>query len=443
MAVDFKTKDFFYPLSLLKLRAFLEKSQWFTDGQLKEWQLTKMKIIIDHAYNNVPYYRKLFDAQKLTPKDFNSLDDLKKIPTLDKRKIKDNFKSLTARNARKFLPSLSKTSGSTGEPVEFYLDKPSRILEFCYYWRYWSWAGYRLGMPFAEFTLSHFLDKGVKDLYDYSRLTKRLMLNPVQLSYENMDKFISIIKRYRPMFLKGTPSSVATFAHLLKSRGNNDIKFHAVFTTGELLSPHHRKTIENTFYCKVFDSYGHMERTVAICQCQMGKYHINSDYGILEIEEDKRLSSDTIVAGRVIGTSLYNFAMPFIRYRVDDIVEVNRGKVRCECARGLPLCEKIAGRRQDIIVTPDGRMLSNIFILLDILEGALWAQIIQESSNRLRIKIIKGDNFSGSSEQEFIRQLSLMVGDAVKIDTEYVSRDALETLSAQKYKPVISHLKYG
>lgn len=439
MAIEFKIKDFFYPFSILRLRSFLERSQWFSEDELKAYQLERLKLIFRHAYKNVPYYRNLFDNLKLDLQNFTSLDDLKIIPVLDKQTLRNNFTTLTAKNAFQFNPKLCRTSGTSGKPVEFYQDKSSNILEFCYYWRYWSWAGYRIGTSFAEFTLNHFLNNNIKDIASYSSLMKRLMLNPAQLSYENIDRFVLLMKKYRPSYLKGAPATIYAFAYLLEKKGYSDVKLQAIFTTGEPLLLPQKKMIEDTFHCKIFDSYGHMERTVAVCQCPVGRYHINSDYGILEIEKDERLSTSGTIVGRVIGTSLYNFAMPLLRYRVDDVVEVRKDSVRCECGRGFPLCEKIIGRAQDIIITPDGRFLSNVFILFDILKGVLWAQIIQEDTFNLRIKIVKGSNFSVENEREFKRQLRTLTGEGMKIEMEYLPLHMLEALSSQKYKPVISN----
>lgn len=441
MSIDFRIRDFAYPISILKLRSFFEKSQWFSEDLLRRYQLDRLRLVLSHAYKNVPYYTDLFDRLKLKPSDFTDLEDLNKIPVISKNIIRDNFKALVAKNAARFKPSLMQTSGTTGEPIKFYHDKNTNVLEFCYYWRYWSWAGYRPGVPFAEFTLSHFLTKGIKEVSEYSPLTKRLMLNPAQLSYENIDKFILPIKKYKPFFLKGSPSSIYVFAHLLDKKNRDDFSFRAIFTTGEFLLSHQRKKIEDAFHCKISDSYGHMERTVAICQCPLDNYHINSDYGILEIEKDKKVSSAATLEGHIIGTSLYNFAMPLIRYKVGDMIEVQLDKVRCGCGRGLPVCKRIIGRTQDIIVTPDGRMLSNLFILFDILEGALWAQIVQEDANRLAVKIIKGDDFSDDSLQKFLQRLKELMGASVRIDIEYLSTHTLEALLARKYKPVVSNIR--
>ena len=438
MAVEFKIQNFFYPVDILRLKLSLDRSQWFSKEQLKIYQLQRLSLILDHSYKNVPYYRNLFNDLKLKPRDIKTTEDLTKIPLLSKNTLKRSFRSLIADNAQQFSPHLCRTSGTTGEPKEFYQDGPSNILEFCYYWRYWSWAGYKLGDRFAEFTLNHFLNKNIDATSDYSLLTNRLMLNPAQLSYEKTNNFISILKKYKPQFLKGSPSSIYIFAKLLGVKDISPVKLKAIFTTGELLLNSQKELIENTFHCKIFDSYGHMERTVAICQCPLGQYHINSDYGFLEMEDVEKNPSSDLIRGRIIGTSLYNFAMPLIRYELNDALEISKNAKECECGRGLPLCKTIVGRMQDVITTTDGRFLTNVFILFDILEGVLWCQIVQEKVNKIRVRLAKDTNFSIKSLEEFMRQLRWLLTNETIIEVEYLSEQIIPSLLSQKYKPIVS-----
>jgi len=256
-----------------------------------------------------------------------------------------------------------------------------------------------------------------------------------------MPDFVAVIKKSKALFLKGSPSSIYIFAGLLEEQEERGLSFRVVFTTGETLFAYQRRKIEKAFNCAISDSYGHMERTVAVCQCPSGGYHMNTDYGILEIEKDEGCSTASHVAGSVIGTSMYNFAMPLIRYKVGDKIEMPIERTRCECGRTLPVCGKIIGRTQDVIITPDGRMISNIFILFDILEGALWAQMIQDDVNELRIRIVKGDNFSALSERNFMRQVQELIGSRMRIVTEYPYREELSELTDKKYRPVISNIR--
>jgi len=439
MAVDFKIKDFFYPISILKFRSFLEKSQWFSRKEFKNYQFERLKTIIEHAYKNVPYYRDVFDSLKLKPVDFRNLDDLKKIPVLDKKTIKANFKALTARNSQRFAPSIYKTSGTTGEPVEFYLDKSSKILEFCYYWRHWSWVGYRLGMPFADFSLQPFLDD-TQSIYKYSAMTHRLILNPTQISYKNLPYYVNTIKKHKPLFLKGSPSSIYSFAILLEKKGYDALSFKAIFTTGELLLPHQRQKIEKIFQCKILDSYGHMERTVAFSQCPQGTYHIHCEYGILEIDRKKELSSDKETVGRIIGTSLYNLAMPLIRYQIGDLIGIANEQKKCACGRDMPIVQLIYGRSQDIIVTSDGRFLTNIFIVLSAWQGLDWFQLIQEDIGKFTLKIVKSYNFDINYIKKKIEDLKELVGSNAVIDLQFLDSGDLKDYKT-KFRSTISKIE--
>jgi len=442
MSIDFKIRNFAHPLTIAKLHNFMEKSQWFPREQMREYQLKRLKAMVRHCYDNIPYYKRLFDSVSLKPTDIKSLEDLKKIPTLTKEMVRRNFEALTARNVKRYTPSLCCTTGTSGEPVSFYSDKASKVLEFCYYWRYWSWAGYSLGMPFADFSLHAFLDSEVNVIVKYSRLTRRLLLNPAHLSMKNLDLFVSAIRKKRCRFLKGCPSTLYAFSILLKKKGVTDLPMKCIFTTGELLLPHQRKDIEKAFHCSIIDSYGHMERTAAISQCPSGQYHIHSDYGILEVKRNEQLSGREGMAGTVIGTNIYNYAMPLLRYNVNDLVELDSSGRICECGRQLPLCKEIIGRRQDIISTPDGKLLTNVFILYGILEGVIWAQIIQEDISTLRVRIVKDNCFNPATERVFFDKLRGLVGGQMKLVREYPSRESLqEPRCGTKYKPVISKVE--
>jgi phenylacetate-CoA ligase len=439
MSIDFKLRDFFYPASILRLRLFLEKSQWFSEEALQEYQLKRLKMILNHAYDKVPYYRTLFNELKLKPNDFKRLEDLKKIPPLTKEILKNNRQSLMAADIQKYKPVPYQTTGTTGEPVKFYLDKSSNVLEFCYYWRHWSWAGYRIRMPFAELALQHFADSDIKKLIDYSPVTNRLVMNTSRISHETIDVITKEIKKHKILFIKGSPSTLHLMAMLLEQKGRT-MPLKAVFTTGEIVLPMQREKIEKIFLCRLLDSYGHMERTVAISQCPQGNYHINSEYGILEVDENNEMSSDEKVTGNVLGTSLHNLAMPLIRYEVGDIVEIKRQKHRCSCGRGLPVCERILGRKQDIIVTPDGRFITNLFILYNNLEGVGWVQMVQDKVDVLRVELYKDAGFKPESEKKFLIKLKEILGNDMKIELNHMTEEELIKKSKGKYTPVVSKI---
>lgn len=440
MSVAFRIKDFFHPLSILKLRRFFEKSQWFSDEHLKEYQLTRLQCLLDHAYKNVPYYRTLFDREGISSRSFTCLEDLQKVPPLTKELIKKNKPLLVARNAVRFSPIRCRTSGSTGEPVEFYLDRPSNVLEFCYYWRHWSWAGYRLGNLFSELASHHFLThpKRKNDIYSFYRPGRRLLLNSIRLSYDRIEQYVAVLRKYRPRFLKGLASTLYVFALLVKERGIDDLKFEAVFSTGEMLFKRYRKMIEAVFHCKVYDSYGHMERTVAVSECSCGGYHLNADYGIMELQ--KETGRNTAEGGTVLGTGLYNFSMPLIRYEVGDVVETERENSCCQCGRGLPLIKKIHGRKEDVIVTPDDRIITSAFTLFELVKDIELGQIVQEKKDRFVLRIVPAAGYGLKSERQVIDAFRNFVGPDVCIGIDYTLKEKIKPADGRKFKTVVSLL---
>ena len=427
MALEFRLGDFAYPAAIIKLRSTFEKTQWFSKDEQVHYQERLLRRMIEHAYSFVPYYRDLFDGVGLKPGDIRRLSDLDNIPILTRETLRSQFERLKATNRRAFRPRALCTSGTTGQRTQFLVDKPSNVLEFVYYWRYWNWAGYRLGNRFAEFSSVFFSADEAKSLLPtwHQRPTNRLLLNSRVLSDARVRSFVAAIRRHRPLFLKGLPSALYYFARSLRRQGVSDISFRAVFSTGEVLVPRFRKLVEEVFGCKVYDSYGHMERTVAISECPRGGLHLNPDYGICEFirRDDLRPEfaganhSETGYAARIVGTSLYNFSMPLLRYDVGDVVLVEPEK-KCACGRQFTLVSAIAGRQSEVIMTPEGGAVIAAFLVFEDVPDILAGQILQESLDELRVRIVPGAQFSAAAEARLTSRLRTLVGPAMRITTE-------------------------
>src|SRR5690606_28221227 len=114
--------------------------------------------------------------------------------------------------------------------------------------------------------------------------------------------------------------------------------------------------IEERFGCRVFDWYGQNERVAAIGTCEQGRYHLMSDYSYVELEP-------TPEGLEIVGTGFNNLAMPLIRYRTGDFVQL-QDVDSCSCGRAFPVVRRIIGRDDDYIKLPDGshvKRLSNVF----------------------------------------------------------------------------------
>ncbi len=439
MSIDFRVRDFFSPTEVWTLHRTLEKTQWLPREQLEAYQDRKLREVLNLAYDQVPYYQELFSRLRLHPEDIRGITDLAKLPLLSKRTLKRSGEKLLAARARSFGAKPYKTSGTSGQPLSFYLDKRSNALEFVYYWRYWGWGGYRLGSRFAELSSHYFLARPelAEKTYYFQPHLNRLVLNSSQVSVKNCKRMASALRKYHPRFLKGMPSILNFFAHSLKEAKIDDLSFKSVFSTGEVLTDLSRALIEKVLNTRILDSYGHMERTVAIAQCPQGGYHVNSDYGILELEEAAGITNGSVRVRKAIGTSLYNRAMPLIRYDLGDHIEVFPDERDCPCGRTLPLIKAIHGRCEDSILTPDGRFITSLFIVPEFVPGIQFVQFVQTAQDRLQIRVVPAEDWEEDSVTTLLEYTRRMTGSKIQASVEVVPRQELIRDRSGKIRCVI------
>ncbi len=234
------------------------------------------------------------------------------------------------------------------------------------------------------------------------------------------------LRRYRPLFLKGLASVLYVFALFLEQQCVVDITFSGIFSTGEVLLPFQRRLIESVFKTKVYDSYGRMERTVAISECPSGGLHINPEYGVLELVDRQRSSNvptadaggANVTTGRVLGTALHNYSMPLMRYEIGDMIEVEDSPAPCACGRAMPCVRRIMGRQEDVITTPDGRVIPSLFLVFNDAAGFALGQAVQEAPDWLVVKVARSATYTAQSEANLRQRLRRLLGPAVRIEIE-------------------------
>jgi phenylacetate-CoA ligase len=446
MGIDFRFRDFAYPFSILRLKKVFDRNQWLDAEALSEYQAARLRQIITHAYDNVPYYQKLFRENDIGPGDIQTAKDLKNIPCLTKDQLRLNFNSLVARDAKKYRPTMLFTSGTTGGKISFYADKTSNVLEFVYYWRFWGWAGYKLGDIFAALSSENFIynEKNKELMYHFHPLTRQLTMNAMFFSARYLKELTGILRRYKPVFLKGSPMNLYMLALAFSAERDHGISFKAILSQGANLPQYKRDFIESIFSCRIFDSYGHMERTVAISQCPHGTYHVHADYGIAEFEEPRialagEREGDTVVR-EIVGTSLHNFSMPLIRYRTGDFARVRNSPENCACKRGFPTIVSVVGRETDIVITPEGRTIGGLSSVFSRTPGIVMGQIIQEKIDHLLARIVCVSEDPDDTDRTLTSYIRNFAGDKMKIEIEHTTIEGIKKDNFGKFKPVISNI---
>jgi len=176
-----------------------------------------------------------------------------------------------------------------------------------------------------------------------------------------------------------------------------------------------------------------MEMTAAIGQCGKNGYHINPEYGIVEIlDKNNKKITEHGKQGEIVTTSLHNYAMPFIRYKTGDLATVSSKK--CACGRtGMPLVEKIIGRIEDFIITPDGNHVGRLDAAFKYSKGIKLSQIIQKTKESITVKIVKDTSYTKESEDRLLKELRARLGKLLKIDIDYVSNIPLTKSGKLKF----------
>jgi phenylacetate-CoA ligase len=258
---------------------------------------------------------------------------------------------------------------------------------------------------------------------------RRLLCSSYHLAPQHLSSYIDALAGFSPDFIHGYPSSLYVLARYLADNRPGAVRPRAVFTASETLLDFQRSVIEQAFGAKVFNWYGNTEMTCNIVQCAAGNLHYRTDYGVLELLAD----------GTMVVTGLNNRAMPLIRYRVGDVAAAREGVCSCGCA--FPLIERIVGRVEDYVRTPDGRLVGRLDHLFKDVRHVREAQIVQRQTDELILRIVKAPGYSEQDEKIVLTEARQRLGGGMRIRFEYV--DGLERTAGGKVRFIVSHLSRG
>ncbi len=408
----------------LKCLRTLEHTQWLSKDKITEIQWNKLKQLLYHAYNNVPYYKRVFNRLNLSPNDINSFSDFTKLPMLDKKIITMYVDSLITSNIEKVELIADSTGGSTGENLHFFYDNKSVEKRTAMMLRGDRWAGLDIGDKYVKLWGSHFDIQSGNILRGkvYNLLFRQVLLNSNNLSDKKMHEYVKIISKYNPKCLIGYASSLYIFAKFLSDNKIDTIKPMSIISSAEIIHEYQRDLIETVFGCKVFNRYGCREFGAIGQECKYhAGLHLNAEHIYVEIINEAGTPCRLGERGELVITDLDNFVFPFIRYRIGDIGIASDKS--CECGRGLPLLEKIEGRAFDIIIGINGTLVTGTFwtlLLRTYVKGILQFQIIQEKLSEIKVNLVVNDDFTQDEKHKLLEKIYEKCGQDMNVDLQLV-----------------------
>jgi phenylacetate-CoA ligase len=378
-------------------------------------QENRLRMIIVHAYHNVPYYRELFDSRGIKPEEIRTVKDLQKLPITTKKEIQRNYPDkIIAKGTDLNQCRIKTTTGSTGRPLNICLGKKT----MSFYTALGYYAFIECGLRFIDKMVSLEVPGRLVNKNWFQRLgiLQRETISLLQPA----ESIIEALRIIKPDVIYGYPSTLSILAEEIKAKNITGINPRIVISHAETLTDHLRKEISDAFNADVYDIYGCVEFSSLAFQCKEHfNYHIIRDSVIIEfIKEGKNINGQE--PGEIVVTNLYNYEMPLIRYKLGDVGIPSNQK--CNCGRAFPMMGSIEGRLEDFLILPSGRIISPRGInVIEYIPGITEYRTIQEEKDRFVVQVVKGKGFSEDTISQIKKQIKAgCLGENVRCEVELV-----------------------
>lgn len=382
---------------------FLKHSNQWDSGEMNNFQNERFRQQIHIAATLVPFYKKWLNDNGLSEDNFHTINDLHLLPIIDKSTMRSEGLAQFSNHAKKSNSYfVCHSSGTTGEPFEYYVSKDAYSLNTATKLRTWFQAGYHLGDRYMKIASAPRLS-WMKKIQDYAN-------NCIHIPFISLDKstlqsILVIIEKTKPSIIRSHPNVLFYLARE-REQGHYTHSPQKIMTTSSTLTDSYRETIQNAFGCDIIDSYS-CEGTPNTAETPLHDgYHISGEYGIIEVlDKDNKPVQNGI--GRVVSTDLWNSATLFLRYDTHDIVEVQDGKIVRIIGRENEMLEAANGKRYT------GQVVCDYFSYET--QGILAYQMVQQRE-KLLIRIVPNHNFNDSMQNKLVTDWQQRTGQTVVVE---------------------------
>lgn len=420
---------------------------FLSEDELAARQAARFRAMVRHAWERVPYYREWMLQAGAIPGDLRSVEDLKRMPLVDKLALTlepERF-SADGYDRRDGLTLLS--SGTSGRRRRFRYDRGAMFQALA--------SGRR-----QRIALSHFVGRevGYREAVinregsageQIRRFWESRMLTPrgVDLTRSRFspalpfEELAAGINEFKPDVVRGIGSHLGAFFRWVAETGRRLERPKAVAYGADAMPKPDRRIIEEELGVPVLSTYQAIEalRIGFQCESRCG-FHISTDQVSVRVVHASGRDVAPGERGELILSNLTNRATVVLNYRLGDVVTAGLG--RCPCGRTFPLIEDIDGRLDDLIARPGGTWIHALTILpgLQAIDGVRQVQVIQEELEWFRLRVV----WARTSEQrpaELVTHMASVLGESVRVSVEPV--EILEQEPSGKVKSVVSKLRNG
>jgi len=398
--------------------------------------------LLAHCEKHVPYYAGVMDSIG-GEYDHNPQEYLRRFPILDKTIIRTHFDELKSDDLHKRKWHYNTSGGSTGEPVRFIQDWEYESKSGAVKLLFSKLAGREIGEPEVK------LWGSVRDIEKGSETWKArliraisndLILNAYRMTPERMRLYVKVLNKTRPKQIVAYAHSIYELARFIEKENLHVVPQSSIITSADMLFPHMREKIEEVFQCKVYNRYGSREVGDVACELPGHDDFWVAPWGnYIEIVDSSGNRVPDGTEGEIIITSLTNYAMPLIRYRIGDQGVLEPPERNERHSQGQ-VFKSILGRNGDMFKLKNGGLVGGCYfsVLLYHKDWIKEYQVVQNSVSSITFRIVKTDPDSGLDQQELdeiTAKTRLGMGRACEVNFEFVQE--MSANPSGKYRYII------
>lgn len=417
-------------------RKALTSIQNMDETDFEAYIIKKKEDIVNYHLAHNLFYKSF--AKNANPKDWN------RIPVMTKRHLQQPLNHRLSEGFHTKNVHIHKTSGSSGDPFIFAKDKFCHALTWAVFQDRFSWLDIDLnsskqarfyGIPLNK---KGYFKERIKDA-----LGNRFRFSVFDLSDEQLHKNLDTFKSTAFDYINGYTSAIVQFAKFLQSKNVilkgvcPSLKYCIV--TSEILFETDKTLLETQLGIPVINEYGAAELGLIAFENNGEEWTINSEDLFIEILDDDGEILPYGEEGRIVITSLYNKAHPFIRYDLGDIAVLSK-----KSTPKKPILEKLIGRTNDIAELPSGKKAAGLtfyYITKSIIEDAGNVKefvIEQHTKSQFKIKYTSDKTLSSDNIKQILKDIETYLEKGLSVEFEKL--DYIERSKSGKLKQFKSFL---
>ncbi len=400
-------------------------------SEIEEYQLERLNLLLQHCIKHVPYYKNGYGQVEKSKPIISSLDDLQLLPLLNKELVRKHNNSLIADNIPSSDHLHMNTGGSTGIPLDLYYEKGvSRAREWAFIHDIWKRASWKEGDR-TVMLRGWTIPRG--KYWQFEPIRNRLIMSAFHLNKETIPMYLQEIRKFQPKFIEAYPSNISIVAdYMIRNNLPPIDSIVAILPGSENLFTPQRELIQKAFNCRILGWYGHGEISALGGECECSTdYHMFPSYGITELVDASNNSiTKPGVLGEIVATGFNNNVMPLVRYKTGDMGVLAEGS--CQCGRQWQRLSKVEGRKQELVVTADGKVITLTALVFGqhykAFSNIIRMQLAQKVPGEIVIRIEPSEMYSvRNDEKDIKRKIDDATESSFKVSFEYpdsISRTA-------------------